>query len=184
MLSPKPFAKALFLDRDNTLVHDPGYLHDPHQVRLLPGVIEALKWAKEAGHLLFLISNQSGVGRGFFTLEQALICTQRMVEQIGLGEELFREICLATETPDDPPVYRKPSPRFILEMIEKYTLDPHRSWMIGDRWTDVQTGINAGIRSLFLAQTLPSGVDETFLRHHAVPHVPTLREAIPLLATS
>ncbi len=161
--------KALFLDRDDTLVKDSGYLCDPKKVELLPGVSEGLKIAKESGYKLFLFSNQSGVGRGFFTIEKANACTARMLELIGLGDDLFQDICLATEVPTETPIYRKPSPRFILEMIKKYALDPLKCWIIGDKITDVQAGINACINSILLTSkhsiTL---MDKQFLKHHKV----------------
>ena len=141
---------ALFLDRDGTLIVDEGYLSDPQKVCLLPEVRETLAVLKSQGALFFLHSNQSGVGRGYYTLKEAEACNQRMLDLLGLGNDLFTEVCLATGTPENPCPYRKPSPRFILECIQKYHLDPEKCWMVGDRLCDVEAGLAAHINAICL----------------------------------
>ena len=140
---------ALFLDRDDTIIGDEGYMSDPAQIRLLPGVGEALR---NAAHVfrLYLITNQSGIGRGFYSMEQAVACNDRLIELLKLPSPGFHGICIAPETPDDPQVYRKPSPKYILEMIKRDGLDPNRCYMIGDRTSDLESGINAGIESILV----------------------------------
>lgn len=139
--------KALFLDRDGTLIIDKDYLADPAGVELIPGVISALKRARDLGYLLFLFTNQSGIGRGYFTLADAEACNTRMLELLGLGQILFTDICIAPESADQPAVYRKPSPRFINESIARHSLDPAQCWMIGDRESDLEAGLAAGIHA-------------------------------------
>lgn len=138
--------KALFLDRDGTLIVDKHYLADPAGVELLPGVVEGLERAQKLGYKLFLFSNQSGIGRGYYTMQDAMRVNHYMEELIGLTRPLFAGECLAPETPEQPPVYRKPSPRFILEMIDAHQLDPAQCIMVGDRETDVEAGLNAKIQ--------------------------------------
>jgi D-glycero-D-manno-heptose 1,7-bisphosphate phosphatase len=142
---------ALFLDRDGTLIRHVHYLHDPAGVELLPGVAAALAQARALGYLLFLHTNQSGVGRGMFTLEQALACNQRMIELLGLGADVFADICVAPEAPGQPVTYRKPSPRFAREMAAKHGLDLARCWMAGDYPADVETAFAAGMQAAALA---------------------------------
>jgi len=141
---------ALFLDRDGTLIRHVHYLHDPAGVELLPGVAAALARAKELGYLLFLHTNQSGVGRGMFTLEQAEACNARMVELIGLGDNVFADICTAPEAPGQPQVYRKPSPKFAREMATKHGLDLAQCWMIGDYAADIETAFAAGMQAALI----------------------------------
>lgn len=152
MASLSPFAahKALFLDRDGTLIVDKHYLSDPAEVELLPGVAAALARFLENGYLLFLFTNQSGVARNLHTLDDVAACNRRMLELLNLPPPGFSAICIAPEGPADAPVYRKPSPRFILEMIEHHRLDPAQSWMAGDKLSDVQAGANAGICAVLL----------------------------------
>lgn len=152
---------SVFLDRDGTIITDKHYLRDPALVEVLPGARAALLELLAAGYLLFMLTNQSGVARGLFTLSDVDACNHRMLELLALPAPGFTDICVAPEGPDDPVLYRKPSPRFLLEMRDRYRLDPTRSWMVGDKPADVQTGLNAGFRAALLGAStasLPSGV--------------------------
>lgn len=162
-------SKALFLDRDDTLIVDVPYLSDPARVQILPGVPEGLRRAHELGFQLFLFTNQSGIGRGFYTLEAAHRVNARMEQMLGLPLPVFTEIGIAPEAPDQPSVYRKPSPRFILEMIAKYKLDAGQCIMVGDRESDIEAGLNAGIQS---AAVCTGKVDECAWKARAYPGVP------------
>jgi D-glycero-D-manno-heptose 1,7-bisphosphate phosphatase len=155
-VKPDAVRGALFLDRDGTLIEHVAYLHDPTQVKLAQGVKEALVKAESEGLLLFLFTNQSGVGRGFFTLEAALACNAAVGRLLGLAEPVFAAECTAPEHPGEPLVYRKPSPRFIEEMVERFALDPARCWMIGDQAVDMEAAKLAGINGLQV------GVDGSF----------------------
>jgi len=141
-------SKALFLDRDDTLIVDKVYLSDPAGVEILPGVPEALRHVRDLGYKLFLFTNQSGIGRGYYTIADAQRVNARMEELIGLPRPLFTGIGIAPEAPDQPSLYRKPSPRFILEMIVQHQLDPAQCIMIGDRESDVEAGLNAKISTI------------------------------------
>lgn len=137
--------KALFLDRDGTLIYDRNYLSTPDQVELIPGVRAGLSTALQLEYRLFLFTNQSGVGRNYFTINDVHRIHERMEALIDLRIPLFDDVCIAVETPDDPQVYRKPSPKFILEMIAKHKLDPARCYMVGDTQSDILSALNAGI---------------------------------------
>lgn len=141
-------SKALFLDRDGTLILDKHYLADPAGVELIPGVAGALARARSLGYRLFIHTNQSGIGRGMYTVDDVHRCNVRMDELLGLPPPIFDGICIAPETPEQPVEYRKPSPRFILESIERYRLDPRHCWMVGDRTSDVETGLSARINAV------------------------------------
>ena len=132
------------MDRDGTLIEHEPYLHDPANVRLLPGTIEGLRLAKDAGYLIFLFTNQSGVGRGYFSLDDVTRVNRRMIELIGLGP-LFTDVCIAPESPGTFSRYRKPSPQFINETVNTFQISLDQSWMIGDSKTDWEAGSAAGI---------------------------------------
>lgn len=142
---PETGRKAIFLDRDGTIMYDRNYVSDPSQVEIIPGAAEALRKAGEMGYLLFLFTNQSGISRGYFDMPTVLRINDRMEELLGLPRPLFAGVCIAPELPEDPQEYRKPSPRFILEMIGKHGLDPKRCYMAGDGPADIMAGVNAGI---------------------------------------
>src|SRR5689334_15601447 len=129
-------SKALFLDRDGTLILDKVYLADPAGVELIAGAADGLRRARELGYKLFLFTNQSGIARGLHTLADTLRVNARMEELIGLPRPLFQDVCIAPEMPGQPSLYRKPSPRFILEKIAQHHLDPAQCWMIGDSAAD------------------------------------------------
>ncbi len=162
--------KALFLDRDGTLVVDTHYLHNPEDVQLIPGVTEALSIARDAGYLLFLFTNQSGIGRGYYLMEDVLACNREMIHQLGFKEDPFLETCIAPESPDEMEIYRKPSPKFLLEMLEKHDLDPDSSWMVGDKLCDVEAGVRAGIRSAYVLSGKDLDVKpQKFIEKNAIP---------------
>ena len=138
-----PTPKALILDRDGTLIEHVPYLHDVQQVRLLPTVQTALAHALKHQVMLFLHTNQSGVGRGLFSMHEVHACNQRMIELLNLGTAPFTRICIAPEAPDQPSLYRKPSPRFAEEICEQFTLKPEEICYLGDNATDLAAGTNA-----------------------------------------
>ncbi len=140
--------RALFLDRDGTLIVHIPYLHTVAGVELIPGVKSALEQARRAGFDLYLFTNQSGVGRGMFPLEAVHAVNRRMLELLGVApdSDYFAGVCIAPEAPDAPAVYRKPSPRYILETCRADGLDPRQCWMIGDSPSDWEAGLAAGIR--------------------------------------
>lgn len=177
----KSGGRALFLDRDGTLIPDKHYLADPAGVELIPGVAEALGRARQLGYALFLFTNQSGIARGYFTLEDVHRCNARMEELIGLPSPLFADICIATEGPNDPVLYRKPSPRFILESIARHALDPQHCWMVGDREGDIDAGLNARIRSVAVCTGKHDATAWATTGRPGVPVFPSLVEFVASL---
>jgi len=146
---PASAGRALFLDRDDTLVRDAGYMSRPEQIEPLPGVAEALRDARAAGFRLHLVTNQSGIGRGYYTMADALACNRRLEEILGIG---FDGVCIAPERPDEPSRYRKPSPAYLLERIAADGLDPAACWMVGDKVSDLACGLAAGVRAALVAR--------------------------------
>ncbi len=139
-------SRALFLDRDGTLIIDKVYLADPAGVEIFPGVAEGLQRARSLGYKLFLFTNQSGIGRGLHTIEDTHRVNARFEERLGLPRPVFDGICIAPEAPGQPIAYRKPSPRFILETLAANpSLDPTQCWMVGDSAADLGAGLAANI---------------------------------------
>lgn len=134
--------RALFLDRDGTLIIDKVYLADPAGVEPIAGTAEALRRARSLGYLLFLFTNQSGIGRGYHTIEDTHRVNARMCELLHAS---FDGICIAPEAPGQPSRYRKPSPAFIHEMLEKHALLPSACHMVGDSVADIGAAVAAGI---------------------------------------
>lgn len=136
--------RCVVLDRDGTLIRHVPYLKAPSDVQLLPTVREGLNALRKEGCLLFLHTNQSGAGRGYFAIEDAVACNTEMFAQIGLGEQLFEKVCIAPEAPGDEQIYRKPSPRFGLEIIRDYGVRAEEVCYIGDSPSDLLAAKNIG----------------------------------------
>ncbi len=173
--------RALFLDRDGTLIVDRVYLADPAGVELLPGAAAAVRRARELGYRLFLFTNQSGIGRGLHTEDDARRVNARLEELLGPPAPVFDEICIAPEAPGQPVVYRKPSPKFILEALHRHRLDPAQCYMVGDSAADILAAVNAGIRPIAVrtGRVDPAGLPEVAL--HRVPVFATLADFIATL---
>ncbi len=160
---------ALFLDRDDTLVFDESYMSRPEQIRLLPGAKEAIKLAAE--HFdLYLLTNQSGINRGYYTFKDAEACNARLLELLELPS--FAGICIAPETPDEPSKYRKPSPAYILERIAEDNLDPAKCWIIGDKRSDIECGVNARIGSILVFRGATGAPRESAKQYAELNQIP------------
>ncbi len=145
--------RAVFLDRDGTLIVDKNFLRRPDEVELLPGAAAALKRLQDAGFLLFIVSNQSGVGRGMFTLAEAEQVNARVAADFARHGVRFQRIYTAPEAPDQPSHGRKPSPRFLFDARDEFSLDLGSSFVVGDKLSDVECGWNAGVRQSILVRT-------------------------------
>lgn len=142
--------RALFLDRDGTIIADRGYMRDPAQVELLPGAAEALRSLAADGWILVVISNQSGVGRGLIGVAEMDAVQDRFLAVMRGAGVAIDASYLCTHHPDENCTCRKPSTLFIEEAARAYGLDLGRSWMIGDRESDILCGRNAGCRTIWL----------------------------------
>src|SRR5438477_5616261 len=114
--------KAVFLDRDGTLIEEKDYLSRPENVVIFPGVGPALKRLRQAGFLLFIVSNQSGIGRGFFTLEDLDRVNARLLNELAPDNVWFEKIYIAPEAPGTPSRGRKPSPQFLFDARDEFNL--------------------------------------------------------------
>ncbi|MGB0257770.1 MAG: HAD-IIIA family hydrolase [Coraliomargarita sp.] len=130
---------AVFADRDGTLIRHVDYISDPEQVELLPGVKESIHRLIEQRFPFFILTNQSGVGRGFFPIEQVHACQKRLFELLELQPTDIAGWCIAPEAPDQTGGYRKPSPRFINEACQHLGTSTTNSHMIGDTLVDLET---------------------------------------------
>ena len=111
---------------------------------MINGTIEAIKLLIKKNIKLHLHTNQSGVGRDYFGISDVIDCNNKMIELIGLGHNIFEEICMAPDFPPSKISYRKPSSLFGIELIEKYNLDKSSIVYIGDSLSDLKTARNIG----------------------------------------
>ena len=137
---------ALFLDRDGVVIEDKHHLHDPDKVELCRGVTELLSHAQQAGWPVVLITNQSGIARGYFGWEAYDAVTQRLLSLLG-DDAPLSGIYANGHGPDAPASsWRKPSPAMLQAAAADLKLDLRRSLLVGDRLSDLQAGTRAGLR--------------------------------------
>jgi len=144
--SPTKKSRAVFVDRDGTIMNDADYCSDPKQVQVFQGAPEALRRLKDKDYKLIIITNQSGIGRGFFTVEQYRAVEAEVLRQLGDG--LIDATYFCPDVPGVPSKCRKPAPGMILQAARDHDVDLARSFFIGDKEIDVECGRNAGVRTI------------------------------------
>jgi histidinol-phosphate phosphatase family protein len=167
---------AVFVDRDGTLIEDPGYLADPRKVRLLPGVAAAVRALNEAGIPVIVVTNQSGIGRGFYT-EAQFHRVQEEVERrlAGLGAHLDAVYFCPHDPERESCGCRKPGTELFVRASEELGLDSRRCLYVGDRVRDVEPGLRLGGEVILVA-----GPDGTYDGPvpPGIPRAATLLDAI------
>jgi D-glycero-D-manno-heptose 1,7-bisphosphate phosphatase len=166
--------KTVFFDRDGTLIIDKIYLNDPEQITYLPGVFEALQELRDAGYKFVVVTNQSGVARGIVTIENLHEIHRRIEVEFAKHGITFAGFYYAPYSVESNHELRKPNPGMLLAAENDHGIDLTRSWMIGDRGSDVVAGHRAGCRTILL-----EGVENADTISEIKPHFVTndLRKA-------
>ncbi|MBU6398676.1 MAG: HAD family hydrolase [Verrucomicrobia bacterium] len=144
---------AVFFDRDGVLIQERHYLHRAEEVVIFPGVSDALRRLQHAGFLLFVVTNQSGVGRGYFTLADVERVHAHLAAELQRAGVRLQRFYVAPEAPEQPSRGRKPSPQFLFDARDEFDVDLARSYMVGDKRIDLECGWNAGVRQSLLVRT-------------------------------
>ena len=142
-----PDRRAIFLDRDGTLMEEVNYCNDPATVQAIPGAREILALIREQGWLTVIVTNQSGLAKGLITPAQYEAVNDELLHQLGDGIDA---IYFSADNPDTPSERRKPRPGMLLEAASDLEIDLSSSWMIGDKTIDVECGRNAGCRTMLV----------------------------------
>ncbi len=140
---------AVYLDRDGTLVHDSGYVHKVGDFKLLPGVAKGLKQLSKS-FVFFIITNQSGIGRGIHTENDMHNFNGKLVSELKKEGIEIKKIYYCPHTPEDLCGCRKPSTKYIKESAKEFGIDIKNSWVIGDHPNDAEMGIKAGCKTVYL----------------------------------
>jgi D-glycero-D-manno-heptose 1,7-bisphosphate phosphatase len=141
-------AKAVFLDRDGTLMEEVEYCADPAMVRAYPDVPGALRRIKEAGWGAFIVTNQSGIGRGLMTEAQYCAVQEELLRQLGAG--VIDGVYFCPDPPGVPSTRRKPAPGMVWEAAAAHNIDLAHSFFIGDKSSDIECGQRAGVRTILV----------------------------------
>lgn len=162
---------AVFLDRDGTINEEMGYINHLSRFQIFPQAVPAIRRLNEAGLKVVVISNQSGVARGYFSLALVEKVNQRLTEILAAGGARLDGLYVCTHGPDEGCPCRKPKPELILRAAQDLDLDLTHSYLVGDRFKDLETAANAGVRGILVLTGYGRGELE-FLRDRApVPPV-------------
>ena len=154
--------KAIFLDRDETLIEDPGYINHPDQVKLLDGVAEALVELKALGYMLIVVSNQSAIARGIVTEEVLGDIHNRLKQLLAEKGAFLDRIYYCPYHPDGAIAkyrkesdWRKPAPGMLLAAADQMDIDLDQSWLIGNSHRDIEAGLRAGCKTILITGSSP-----------------------------
>lgn len=142
--------KALFLDRDGTLNHDIGYTNKVEDLKIHEGVIDGLHFALNKGYILVIVTNQSGIGRGYYTIDNMFEFNQALCRELNKYEIQIKKIYYCPHSPEENCKCRKPSSELVIKASREFNIDISRSYFIGDRYSDVLCGFNAGCHTIFV----------------------------------
>jgi D-glycero-D-manno-heptose 1,7-bisphosphate phosphatase len=142
-----PKRRAVFLDRDGTLMEEVNYCNDPATVKAIPEAGKTLSLLREQGWLTIIVTNQSGLANGLITPAQYEAVNAELLRQLGGGIDA---IYFCADHPDSPSERRKPQPGMLYEAASELDIDLSSSWMIGDKPIDVECGRNAGCRTMLV----------------------------------
>jgi len=146
---------TVFIDRDGTINEDRGFTHKKENLVFLPGAIEGLKMMSNEGMGLVIFTNQSGIGRGLFTTEDFLGFMDGLISELKHEDIKIDEVLHCPHTPEDKCECRKPSPQLLENYAYDNCLDLSECFVIGDRLSDIETGINAGCTTILINKEGP-----------------------------
>jgi len=158
---------AIFLDRDGTIIVDKHYQHDPGEIEFEKEAIDGLKLLQNAGYKLIIITNQSGVGRGYFSLDQYFEFERHLDTVLASHGINITQTYMCPQSPDEVPNYRKPHPKMLLDAQKDHNIQMEQSFMIGDKEIDVEAGHNAGTQGILLPPGLSSPNEKQFISSSA-----------------
>jgi D-glycero-D-manno-heptose 1,7-bisphosphate phosphatase len=145
--------RPVVLDRDGTLVVDRDYLDDPAQLQFLPNAVAGLRLLREHGHRIVVVTNQSGVGRGRFTLARLEEIHRRLQSMLLAAGAAVDGIYYCPHRPEDRCECRKPRPALVLRAASELGFDPAAAVVIGDKSSDVELGRNLGATTMLVSAT-------------------------------
>jgi D-glycero-D-manno-heptose 1,7-bisphosphate phosphatase len=171
--------RAIFLDRDGTINHDPSYIKDPSEIIILAGVAEGIKkLKKEFNFKIIVVSNQAGIAKGLMTKGDVEAVNQRIEELLKRDGASIDAFYYCPYHPDvDPPeklICRKPSPFMIVQAAEDFKIDLTQSYMFGDKSSDVECGINAGVKTILM---ISDGIEKEISTLHNLGKKPNFTAA-------
>ena len=145
--------KTIFLDRDGVINKDSNYLHKVKDFEFISGVFKTCKYLQNLDYKIIIITNQSGISRGYYTLKDFQTLNNWMIGQFEAENINILDVFYCPHSPDSNCNCRKPKPGMFLEAKYKYSIDMKNSWIIGDRETDIIAANSSGIINTILVKS-------------------------------
>ncbi|MDR2790513.1 MAG: D-glycero-beta-D-manno-heptose 1,7-bisphosphate 7-phosphatase [Campylobacteraceae bacterium] len=164
--------KAIFLDRDGVINEDRGYVYKPENFVFKEHIFELLQTCAANGYLLFIVTNQSGIARGYYTESDFLELTEYMTGEFAKRNIQITKLYYCPHAPEFNCQCRKPNPKMLLDAQKEFHIDMNASWLIGDKESDIKAAQNAGIKN-----TIYLGEGETTAKYR----IKSLKEAVNLI---
>lgn len=139
---------AIFFDRDGVVVEDAGFHYKIEDFKLIPHAVEGLKLLKN--YKLFIVTNQSGIGRGYYTLKDFENFNNHLIRELEKNNIKIQKTCVCPHKPEDNCECRKPKPKLIKDAAKEFDINLSKSFMIGDKKRDIEMGHNAGCKSILV----------------------------------
>jgi D-glycero-D-manno-heptose 1,7-bisphosphate phosphatase len=144
---------VIFLDRDGVINKEVGYLHKIEDFEFIDGVFDACLDFQSFDYKIIIVTNQSGIERGYYSEEDFQMVTKWMLNQFKQHNIQILDVFFCPHSPDSNCDCRKPKPGMFLEAREKYSINMHNSWMIGDKEADIRAANSAGISNTVLVKS-------------------------------
>lgn len=144
--------KAIFLDRDGTLNKDLGYTYKIKDLKILPGVIEGLKKLSKLGYLFFIVTNQSGIARGFYKISDMKKFHVALLAELKSHNIIIKKTAYCPHRPEDNCPCRKPKNKLVEDLIKKYKINRKLSYFVGDKEEDVLTGKKSKLKTILISK--------------------------------
>jgi len=145
--------KAIFLDRDGVINKEVGYLHKVEDFEFIRGVFKSCNYFQSLGYEIIILTNQSGIGRGYYTEDDFLRLNDWMLDQFSLKKINILDVYYCPHGPEDNCNCRKPKPGMFLAAKEEHDINMDKSWMIGDKEADIKAALHAGISNTILVKS-------------------------------
>ncbi|MFH1414868.1 MAG: D-glycero-beta-D-manno-heptose 1,7-bisphosphate 7-phosphatase [Elusimicrobiota bacterium] len=169
---------AVFFDRDGTINVDRGYVSTKEKLEFLPGVFEAMREIRKAGYLIVIITNQSGIARGYYTEADYMRLNTYFMQKMKEEGVIIDRVYHCPHHPDEDCSFRKPNPGMIFKARDELNIDLAESFVIGDKVTDIKAAENAGTKSIMVM----TGYGREHLKNASPDHTAEgLKEAVPII---
>lgn len=152
--------RAVFLDRDGTINIDTGYINDPDEFVFIRGAKKGIKLLKDNGFFIFVVTNQSGVGRGYFSVNDLKSVNNKLVSELCNDGISIDGIYFCPHMPGENCRCRKPKPKMVYDIAGKYKINLEKSYFVGDKLLDVHTGKNAGCETILINTETDSYIED------------------------